>query len=69
MKQLHNFLLLLIYTMTMIFSFVVYGKQQNVNIELKNKVDYLELQLQETEDRCSRMTDACINILVNECWN
>lgn len=59
---------LAIYAATMITGLVIYGKQQNTNLELRNKVDYLELQIQETEARCQRMTDTCIDILANKRW-
>lgn len=68
MKYISNFLLLLLYTITMIICFVVYGKQQNTNLELNNKVDNLKYELEQSEARCKRMTDTCIDILANKRW-
>lgn len=68
MKHISNFLLLLLYTITMIICFVVYGKQQNTNLELNNKVDNLKYELEQSEARCKRMTDTCIDILANKRW-
>lgn len=67
-KEIIGLATLIIYAATLMAGFVIYGKQQNTNAELENKIGYLEFQLQETEARCSRMTDTCIDILANRRW-
>lgn len=69
MKYFFNLITLLIYVVTMIFCFIVYGKQQNTNLELNNKVKRLEYKLQQAEERYERTTDACLDILANKRWN
>lgn len=59
---------LAVYTASLITGLVIYGKQQNTNQELENEIRYLQMQLEETEARCTRMTDTCIDILANRRW-
>lgn len=67
-KQLIILGALIIYAATLITGLVIYGKQQTKNHEMENQIRYLQLQVRETEARCTRMTDTCIDILANKRW-
>lgn len=59
---------LVLYAASIIAGFTIYGRQETKNQELENEIRYMRLQLQETEARCTRMTDTCIDILANRRW-
>lgn len=46
----------------------LYTNQHNAESDLKLTVIRLEKELAESEARCKRMTDTCIDILANNRW-
>lgn len=46
----------------------LYIRQHNTESDLKLTVIRLEKELEESEARCMRMTDTCIDILSNGRW-
>lgn len=46
----------------------LYTNQHNAESDLKLTVIRLEKELAESEARCRRMTDTCIDILANNRW-
>ena len=46
----------------------LYTNQHNTESDLKLTVIRLEKELAESEARCKRMTDTCIDILANNRW-
>lgn len=59
-----------------LFFFVIILLRQNNDIKnLKKEIEIsrlaeskLKIELQETENRCERMTDTCIDIITNKRW-
>lgn len=66
-KALHILEFLILIAVLLIQS-QLYVRQHNADSELKITVIKLEKELQESEDRCRRMTDTCIDILSNGRW-
>lgn len=59
---------LVIFAGTLITGLVIFTRQEQRAQELQNEVRYLRYELRETEARCRRMTDTCIDTLVNRRW-
>lgn len=59
---------LVIFTGTLITGLVLFTRQEQKTQELQDEVRYLQYELRETEARCRRMTDTCIDILANRRW-
>lgn len=66
-KALHILEFLILIAVLLIQS-QLYVRQHNADSELKITVIKLEKELKESEDRCRRMTDTCIDILSNGRW-
>ena len=66
-KALHllEFILLIL---CMFFTAKVYILLHNTQSDLTIQVIKLEKELQESEERCKRMTDACIYAMSNNAW-
>lgn len=42
--------------------------QHNSKIKMEQEIKSLRYELKQTQEQCKRMTDTCIDILVNERW-
>ncbi len=66
--KIHSFILYLICTSIIICGLILGSKQYDKNQELKNRIDFLEKQVIEYEERCERMIDTNLDIIVNKRW-
>lgn len=66
-KALHLLELILL-ILCMFFTAKVYILQHNLQIDLQLHVERLEKEIKESEERCKRMTDACIYAMANDVW-
>jgi hypothetical protein len=52
----------------MFFTAKVYIQQHNIESNLRIQVIKLEKEVKESEERCKRLTDACIYAMSNNVW-
>ena len=68
MREIVTLIALSISIASFLCTLLIYGKLHNEVIDAQDQVKSLEYTVEETEARCERMTDTCIDIVANGRW-